>query len=146
MNIKKMATIAALPLLLALSASYTSAAGNDCAAKRVKIENQIVQAKAHNNAKRVAGLETALSQLNANCTKTGLMGSAQDRINKLEQKISEKRDDITKIEADRQQANAKGDVNKVAKYDKKILDKKSDITVLEAELSTTKLELAGLKG
>lgn len=146
MNIKKMATMTALPLLLALSANYASAAGNDCAAKRAEIENQITQAKAYNNANRVAGLETALSQLNANCTTSGLIDNAQDKVNKLEQKISEKKDDITEIEADRQKASAKGDAKKVAKYDEKIIDKRSEIIDLEAELSTAKSELAGLKG
>lgn len=146
MNIKKLATLTGLSLLLALSAGYASAAGNDCAAKRAEIENQITQAKAYNNANRVAGLETALSQLNANCTTTGLIENAQDKVKKLEQKISEKKDDITNIEADRQKASAKGDAKKVAKYDEKNTEKKSEIADLKAELNEAKSELSGLKG
>ncbi|GKX50209.1 DUF1090 domain-containing protein [Budvicia aquatica] len=146
MNMKKMATAIALPLLLTLSAGYASAAGNDCSAKRTEIENQIAQAKAHNNANRVAGLETALSQLNANCTTEGLVENAQDKVAKLQEKIAEKQADITKIEAEQQEARAKGDQKKVAKYDKKIAEKKSDIADLEVELSTAKKELDGLKG
>ncbi|AKJ41357.1 DUF1090 domain-containing protein [Pragia fontium] len=146
MNVKTLAKLTVLPLVFAFSAGHASAAGNDCAAKRAEIENQIVQAKAHNNSHRVAGLETALAQLGANCTTEGLIKSAQEKATKLEQKIAEKQQDIAKIEADKQQAQSAGNSKKVAKYDKKIAQKKGDITELEAELTEARAELAGLKG
>lgn len=145
MNMKTMAK-AVLPLVFALGTSYVSAAGYDCDAKRANIEKQIAQAKAHNNSHRVAGLETALAKINANCTTEGLVEDAQDRVTKLEKKIAEKQEDIREIEADKQKAQAKGDAKKVAKYDEKIDDKKGDITELEAELEQARAELSGLKG
>ena len=43
-----------------------------CEAKKVSLERQIAYAKTYNNTHQIAGLQTALDEVNAHCTDAGL--------------------------------------------------------------------------
>jgi Protein of unknown function (DUF1090). len=73
--------IPALLLIAPLFATATHAAAQTgCAAKKQEIERQIDYAKAHGNQHRVNGLETALSEVNRNCTESSLRKDREDKI------------------------------------------------------------------
>ncbi|MBK5071758.1 DUF1090 domain-containing protein [Budviciaceae bacterium BWR-B9] len=138
-----------LPLVLAMGVGFSSmasAAGNDCAAKRAAIENQIREAQKYGNANKVAGLKKALSELNANCTNGGLVKDAEKKVAKLEKKLNEKQEDVREVQADLREAQAKGDAKKVAKYQSKLQEKQSDVKEVTADLNQARAELAALKG
>lgn len=146
---KKIAKLTVLPLLLALSAGYAStaaAAGNDCNAKRTAIESQIKEAQKYGNNNKVAGLKTALAELNAHCTDSGLASKAQDKVTKLEKKLTEKQGDVREVQSDLRQAQANGDQKKIVKYQNKIQEKQADVQKIQSELQAARQELAALKG
>ncbi|QBH96360.1 DUF1090 domain-containing protein [Limnobaculum zhutongyuii] len=137
-----------LPLTLTLGvgfASMASAAGNDCNAKRVTIENQITIAQQHGNTHELAGLQKALSELNAHCTNSGLVEKAQKKVSKLEKKIREKQADVQELQADLTEAQSRGKTDKIAKYERKIAEKNADIKDITNELNLVQAELAALK-
>lgn len=144
----KKTNLMVLPLVLALGVGFSaaaSAAGNDCAAKRAAIENQIKQAQKYGNTHKVAGLKKALREVNAHCTNSGLIKDAEKKVTKLEKKLAEKQGDVREIQADLRQAQAKGDVKKVAKYQRKLQEKQRDVQEVTADLNQARAELAALK-
>jgi chromosome segregation ATPase len=146
---KKMTKLIALPLILALGAGFASvasAAGNDCNAKRGAIENQIREAQKYGNSNKVAGLQKALNELQAHCTDSGLAAKGQQKIDKLERKLAQKQNDVSKVQADLGEAQARGDAKKVAKYEKKLQEKQSDVNEITADLRQARSELAALQG
>lgn len=145
---KSMIKLTALSLTLALSAGYASmatASVNGCDIKRAAIENQIKEAKKYGNIHKVAGLQRALAQLNANCSDSGQLQKAQQKVTKLEQKLAEKKSDVREVQADLNQAKASGDQKKIVKYQKKLADKKSDVKKIQIELKEARADLANLK-
>lgn len=72
--------INALLLGMAAYPMVCTAQTGGCDAKRTSIEREISYAQAHGNAKRVDGLETALAQMNANCTDAVLRSDAQRKV------------------------------------------------------------------
>ncbi|WP_392565415.1 DUF1090 domain-containing protein [Utexia brackfieldae] len=142
------AKLMVLPLVIAMGVGISSVAlagGNDCAAKRSAIENQIKEAQRYGNTAKVAGLKKALSETNAHCTNSGLIKDAEQKVTKLEKKLAEKQDDVREVQTDLRQAQAKGDVKKVAKYQKKLTEKQNDVKEVQADLNQARAELAALK-
>lgn len=88
--------ILSTPMLFAQTASSVI---NPCDVKKADIAAQIEKAKAANNKDQVAGLEKALSEVNAHCTPESVAKDKQDKLNKLRQKIDERMDDLKKAEA-----------------------------------------------
>lgn len=106
-----------------------SAQTRGCDAKRSSIENEITFARAHGNVKRVEGLETALAQMNANCTDAMLRSDAQRKVDAAEKKLSERQHDL-------QEAKASG------KSSKKIAEKQRKVDESHAELEQAQTEAA----
>ena len=77
-----------------------------CAAKKHEISQQLEQARAHGNSPQVAGLEKALSEVDAHCTDAGLK-------KERENKVLEARKDVAKRQADLDKAVKKGDSDKI---------------------------------
>lgn len=106
---------------------------DSCDAKRRSIENEISYAHAHGDVKRIKGLETALAQINANCTDAGLRSDAQRKVAAAEKKLAER-------ERDLQDAKANG------KRTKKIAEKQRKVDEAHAELEQAQMEAARRSG
>ncbi|MFJ2984537.1 MULTISPECIES: DUF1090 domain-containing protein [unclassified Pseudomonas] len=122
-----MKRLSALFLLatLALSAHAVQAAEDQpgltgCAAKRQAISEQIEQAKAHNNSEQQAGLDKALSEVDANCTDASLR-------KEREQKVLEARHEVNQRTKDLDKAMKKGDPERINKRKDKLAEAKKEL-------------------
>ncbi|MEZ9593592.1 DUF1090 domain-containing protein [Shewanella sp. 10N.261.52.F9] len=100
-----------------------------CDKKRCEISKQIVMAKAHGNTHKVSGLETALQNVEANCTNDGLK---QD----LTAEIADVKQQIDKYEADLKEAEEESNLDKTYKYQQKLLSENTKLKQLEQELAS----------
>ncbi|HEK1689851.1 hypothetical protein PpSQ1_04755 [Pseudomonas putida] len=91
-----------------------------CAAKRQAIVDQIEQAKAHSNSNQQAGLEKALSEVDANCTDAGLR-------KEREQKVLEARHEVNQRTKDLDKAMKKGDPERINKRKDKLAEAKKEL-------------------
>jgi len=91
-----------------------------CAAKRSAIENQLKEARAHNNQGQISGLEKALKENTEHCTDTGLR---KDR----EQKVLDARHEVSKRTRDLDKAMKKGDAEKINKRKDKLAESKKEL-------------------
>ena len=91
-----------------------------CAAKRKAISDQIEQAKADNNSEQQAGLEKALSEVDANCTEAGLR-------KEREQKVLEARHEVNQRTKDLDKAMKKGDPERINKRKDKLAEAKKEL-------------------
>ncbi|MFD1259905.1 DUF1090 domain-containing protein [Entomomonas asaccharolytica] len=98
-----------------------------CSLKAEKIQEQISYAKAHGNSHRVAGLETALSEVKAHCTEASLRKDLEQDIAEKQQKVVERQTELT-------EAQAKGDAKKIAKKQSKLAEAKQELAKAEQEL------------
>ncbi|MFJ3487005.1 DUF1090 domain-containing protein [Pseudomonas sp. NPDC090202] len=98
-----------------------------CAAKRQDISAQIEQAKAAGNSDRQAGLETALSEVTANCTDAGL-------IKQQEQKVLDAKREVSRRQADLNKAMSKGDPDKINKRKDKLAESRKELQDAQEEL------------
>jgi Protein of unknown function (DUF1090) len=121
------AAFMAFLLGVVLSPMVCSAQTGGCDAKHNSIEKEIAYARAHGNAKRVEGLETALAQMNANCTDAVLRGDAQRKVAQAQKKLAEREHDL-------QEAKANG------KSAKKIAERQRKVDEAHAELEKNQME------
>ncbi|WP_109478729.1 DUF1090 domain-containing protein [Paraburkholderia sp. C35] len=105
-----------------------SAQTGGCDAKRQSIEREIAYAKSHGNAKRVDGLETALAQMNANCTDAVLRSDAQRKVADAQKKLAERERDLKEARADGKSA-------------KKIADRQRKVDEAHAELEQAQMDV-----
>lgn len=100
-----------------------------CDAKRASLEQEITYAQAHHNANRVSGLETALAQLNANCTDASLRSAKERKVADAQKKLVEREKDL-------REARAQG------KGSKKIADRQRKVDDAHADLEQAQTEAA----
>ena len=98
-----------------------------CAAKKQNIENQIGYAKAHGNQRRVNGLETALREVERNCTTASLQRERADKLQQKERKVAERTRELTL-------ARETGDEDKIMKKMKKLAEAKTELAEARASL------------
>ena len=91
-----------------------------CAAKKQAITQQLEQARAHGNDNQVAGLEKALSEVNAHCTDAGLK-------KERENKVLEAKHEVSKRQADLDKAMKKGDPEKIDKRKTKLAESRKEL-------------------
>ena len=91
-----------------------------CAAKQQAISAQIEQARAHGNAEQQAGLEKALSEVQAHCTDAGLR-------KEREQKVLDARHEVNQRTKDLDKAMKKGDAEKINKRKDKLAESKQEL-------------------
>jgi hypothetical protein len=91
-----------------------------CAAKRQDITTQIENAKAAGNASQQAGLEKALSEMNANCTDA-------DLLKQQEQKVLDAKREVSRRQADLNKAMSKGDPEKIDKRKDKLAESRKEL-------------------
>jgi hypothetical protein len=98
-----------------------------CAAKKQGIINQIELAKSHDNAEQQAGLEKALSEVNANCTDASLK-------KERENKVLDAKHEVSKRQADLDKAMKKGDPEKIDKRKNKLAESRKELQEAVDEL------------
>ncbi|WP_139708725.1 DUF1090 domain-containing protein [Aeromonas allosaccharophila] len=109
-------------LLLAGQAYGSEAVG--CKARLQAVNEQLVFAKAHNNAGQIAGLEQAARNIKANCTDEGLLKEQKERVHKLRGEVDERLLEL-------QEARVSGKPEKIAKQQAKL--EESQTRMLEAQ-------------
>ncbi|MGL6417873.1 DUF1090 domain-containing protein [Aeromonas allosaccharophila] len=109
-------------LLLAGQAYGSEAVG--CKARLQAVNDQLVFAKAHNNAGQIAGLEQAARNIKANCTDEGLLKEQKERVHKLRGEVDERLLEL-------QGARVSGKPEKIAKQQAKL--EESQTRMLEAQ-------------
>lgn len=133
-----------LVVMASLGAMASAQAAQSCAAKEAALNKEIRIAQQFGNTHKVAGLKQALAEVKAHCTDASVKADAQKKVNKLEKKLADKRKDVTKIQSELSQAQAKGKADKVAKYQRKLAEKQADVREVQQELDRARAELAAL--
>lgn len=87
-------------LLAPLEVVHAETKLTGCEGKKHDIEQQMDYASANGNKHRVAGLQKALSELNANCTNAGLRAERESDVRKKERKVEERRQELAEASAD----------------------------------------------
>jgi hypothetical protein len=113
-------------LLLAGQAYGSEAVG--CKARLQAVNDQLVFAKAHNNAGQIAGLEQAARNIKANCTDEGLLKEQQQRVNKLRGEMNERLLEL-------QEARVAGKPEKIAKQQAKLEESQTRLLEAQRELN-----------
>lgn len=103
-----------------LMAADTAPELTGCAAKKQAITLQLEQAHAHGNSNQVAGLEKALSEVEAHCTDAGLR-------KERENKVLEAKHEVSKRQADLDKAMKKGDPEKIDKRKNKLAESRKEL-------------------
>lgn len=98
-----------------------------CAAKQQSISAQIEQARSHGNAEQQAGLEKALSEVQAHCTDAGLR-------KEREQKVLDARHEVAQRKKDLDKAMKKGDAEKINKRKDKLAEANKELQSALQEL------------
>ena len=122
----KLRYTAPLALSLFAFASFSMAAGGGCAAKAQEIQQQIDYATQHGNGQRVAGLKTALGEVQAHCTDAGLQAERQKKIAEKQHKVEERRQEL-------KEAQQSGKLDKVAKKQQKLAQAEAELKQAQAE-------------
>lgn len=112
-------------LLLAGQAYGSQEVG--CKARQQAVADQLVFAKAHNNADQVAGLERALRNIEAHCTDAGLFKEQQKRVAELKEQVNERLLEL-------QNARVSGKPGKIAKKQAKLEEAQTRLLAAQNEL------------
>ena len=98
-----------------------------CFAKSQEISGKIEQAKADGNKPQQAGLEKALSEVNANCTEASLL-------KQHEQKVLDAKREVSRRQADLNKAMTKGDPERINKRKDKLAESRKELQDAQTEL------------
>ncbi|CAJ1883343.1 Protein YqjC [Aeromonas salmonicida] len=112
-------------LLLAGQAYGSQQVG--CKARQQAVADQLVFAKAHNNADQIAGLEQALRNIEAHCTDDGLFKEQQQQVAKLNEQVNERLLEL-------QNARVSGKPDKIAKKQAKLEEAQAKLLAAQSEL------------
>ncbi|MBX8555176.1 DUF1090 domain-containing protein [Pseudomonas cichorii] len=116
-------TLSAPSLLAAEQAPPPS----ECLVKSQEISSKIQEAKADGNKREQAGLEKALSEVNANCTETSLLKQREQNVLDAKREVSRRQNDLNK-------AMAKGDPEKIDKRKDKLAESRKQLQDAQTEL------------
>lgn len=119
--------ITSIMLLSPLVAVHAEMKATGCEGKRQEIIQQIDYSQTHGNENRTAGLQKALSELNAHCTDAGLRVERESDVRKKERKVEERRQEL---------AEARGEDR-----EKKIREKQNKLQEAQDELSEARAVL-----
>lgn len=114
-----------LLLVLPMIAFCSVAQANECDIKAQEIQQQIDYAKQHGNIRRVAGLETALREVNSNCTVEGLKAEQQEKIKEKQYKVAERKQEL-------KEAQETGNADKITKKQKKLTEAQAELEQAQA--------------
>ena len=119
--------VLAVLALISTQAIGAWAQGSGCDAKRQELEQEIAYAKAHGNANRVKGLETALAHMKANCTEASLKARDERKVDAARKKVADREQDL-------QNAKSEG------KSPRKIADRQRKLDDAHADLERALIE------
>ncbi|WP_162248689.1 DUF1090 domain-containing protein [Variovorax sp. Root473] len=120
----RLLVLAAAAAFTALGAAAQPTGPGTCDAKREAIGRDIEMAKSKGQKQRVRGLETALAEVNRNCTDAKLAAEHARRIRNQERKVAER-------ERDLREAQEKGRASKIADREKKLRDAQEELQHLK---------------
>ncbi|MBP0940333.1 DUF1090 domain-containing protein [Pseudomonas alliivorans] len=100
---------------------------SECLLKSQEINNRIQEAKTEGNKAQQAGLETALAEVNANCTEASL-------VKQREQKVLDAKREVSRRQSDLNKAMDKGDPEKINKRKDKLAESRKELQDAQAEL------------
>lgn len=115
-------------LMMVQGSAFAAEALTGCAAKRDEVTKQIQYADAHNNSAQKAGLQKALSEIEAHCTDANL---TKER----ESKVSEKLNKVAERQASLRDAQASGSPKKIAKQQEKLERAEQELKTAQNALS-----------
>lgn len=126
---KRLAILLLLSSTSVLSVAATTSTADPCLQKRADILKQIDQAKQRGNDKRVAGLNKALREQEANCS--------PESIHKAREKdVAEARDKVAERERELQEAKNDGkDADKLAKREAKLKEAQDELARAQKALA-----------
>lgn len=117
-----------LILAPALSAVAAMPVASGCEAKRQDIEQQIRYARSNGNDHRIAGLEKALSEVNAHCTDSGLRAEREADVREKTRKVEEREQELTEARSD-------GRADKIRKKERKLDEARAELAEARAVLT-----------
>ncbi|WP_122574049.1 DUF1090 domain-containing protein [Pseudomonas viridiflava] len=115
-------TLLATPLFAA-----EQAPPSDCLLKSQEISSKIQEAKTEGDKAQQAGLETALAEVNANCTEASQVKQREQKVLDAKREVSRRQSDLTK-------AMEKGDPEKINKRKDKLAESRKELQDAQAEL------------
>ena len=126
---KKIITICVSTMVMFSASNSFAASGlTGCAAKKEEIMTQITAAKAHGNAHRAAGLNTALQEVDAHCSDDSLLRERQEKVSEKLHKVAERAEELKNAQDD-------GRSDKIAKKQAKLDIAKQELAEAQAELT-----------
>lgn len=117
-----------LMLAPAVPALTANPAATGCEAKRQYIEQQIRYARSNGNDHRIAGLEKALSEVNAHCTDSGLRAEREADVREKTRKVTEREQELAEARAD-------GRADKIRKKERKLDEARAELEEARAALT-----------
>lgn len=114
-------------LASSLLAAEQAPPASECLLKSQEISSKIEEAKAEGNKNQRAGLEKALSEVNANCTETSLLKQREQKVLDAKREVSRRQTDLNK-------AMTKGDPERINKRKDKLAESRKQLQDAQAEL------------
>jgi len=115
-------------LPLTFTAAHAVSALNGCAAKKQEIEAQLSFARQHNNTHRIAGLETALREVDQNCTDERLLKQREEKVAEKKLKVKAREQELAKAKAEG------GSASKIRKREDKLAEARQALEEAEQAL------------
>ena len=125
---KTLLTLSLCLLPLTFTAAHAASALTGCAAKKHEIETQLSFARQHKNTHQVAGLETALREVDQNCTEGSLLKQRQEKVAEKKFKVQEREQELAKAKAEGRSAS------KIQKREEKLADVRQELKEAEQAL------------
>lgn len=125
---KTLLTLSLCLLPLTFTAAHAASNLNGCAAKKQEIETQLAFARQHNNTHQIAGLETALREVDQNCTEGSLLKQRQEKVAEKKFKVQEREQELAKAKAEGRSAS------KIQKREDKLADARQELKEAEQAL------------
>lgn len=104
-----------------------------CVTRIQEISSKLEEAKAEGNKEQQAGLEKALSEVNANCSEANLL-------KQHEQKVLDAKREVSRRQADLNKAMAKGDPERINKRKDKLAQSRKELQDAQTELEKVQPE------
>lgn len=116
-----------------LLAAEQAPPASGCLLKSQEISSKLEEAKAAGNKYQQAGLEKALSEVNANCTETSLLKQREQKVLDAKREVSRRQTDLNK-------AMTKGDPERINKRKDKLAESRKELQDAQAELEKVQPE------
>lgn len=125
---KTLLTFSLCLLPLTFPAAHAASALTGCAAKKQEIETQLSFARQHNNTHQVAGLKTALREVDQNCTEGSLLKQRQEKVAEKKVKVQEREQELAKAKTEGRSAS------KIQKREDKLVNARQELKEAEQAL------------